>query len=87
MSSATGNRTAGRTGASVDHLSLVAGISVDQRRRLTGRGIETLAALATVPLPATPRIDGIDAAALAPESASRRAYSSKPGNADGESAS
>ena len=50
---------------SVDHLSLVAGISVDQRRRLTGRGIETLAALATVPLPATPRIDGIDAAALA----------------------
>ena len=48
----------------VDHLSLVAGISVDQRRRLTGRGIETLAALATVPLPATPRIDGIDAAAL-----------------------
>ena len=50
---------------SVDHLSLVAGISVDQRRRLTGRGVDTLAALATVPLPATPRIDGIDAAALA----------------------
>ena len=48
----------------VDHLSLVAGISVDQRRRLTGRGVETLATLARLPLPATPRINGIDDAAL-----------------------
>ena len=48
----------------VDHLSLVAGISVYQRRRLTGRGVETLATLARLPLPATPRINGIDDAAL-----------------------
>ena len=48
----------------VDHLSLVAGISGDQRRRLAARGIETLAALATLPLPAAPPIDGIDNAAL-----------------------
>ena len=48
----------------VDHLSLVAGISSHQRRKLAGRGVETLAALATLPLPATPPIDGIDNAAL-----------------------
>ena len=48
----------------VDHLSLVAGVSADQRRRLSGRGVETLAALATLPLPPTTRIDGMDDGAL-----------------------
>ena len=47
-----------------DHLSFVAGLSADQRRRLTAHGVETLAGLAALPLPPASAIEGIDDAAL-----------------------
>ena len=43
----------------VDHLSLVAGITRKQRALLIERSVETLAALASLPLPITPRLDGV----------------------------
>ena len=43
----------------VDHLSLVAGITRKQRALLIERSVETLAALANLPLPITPRLDGV----------------------------
>ena len=47
-----------------DHLSLVAGISARQRRGLQSRGVDTLEALGTLPLPVIPRLEGTSAAAL-----------------------
>jgi uncharacterized protein len=47
-----------------DHLSLVARITRNQRRALAERGVTTTAALATLALPATPRIERIGDAAL-----------------------
>jgi uncharacterized protein len=47
-----------------DHLSLVAGISARQRRSLLSRGVDTLEALGTLPLPVIPRLEGTSAAAL-----------------------
>jgi uncharacterized protein len=47
-----------------DHLSFVAGISRNQRKALTGRGVSTLAALATLPVPQKPKIERIGDAAL-----------------------
>ncbi|HSM39011.1 MAG TPA: TM0106 family RecB-like putative nuclease [Candidatus Limnocylindrales bacterium] len=44
-----------------DHLSLVAGITVHQRKALGGRGIETLTALAGSPIPFDPPLDGASA--------------------------
>ncbi len=48
----------------VDHLSLVAGISRNQRRALAARGMVTLEGLATVALPMTPRPEGMSDAGL-----------------------
>ena len=48
-----------------DHLSLVAGITGGQRRRLVARDIATMADLAALGLPAVPRIDGVGDGALA----------------------
>jgi uncharacterized protein len=47
-----------------DHLSLVAGISRNQRKVLTQREVSTVASLARLPLPARPRIEGIGENAL-----------------------
>jgi len=47
-----------------DHLSLVAGISRNQRKALTGRGVSTVAALAKLSLPAKPKFERIGDAAL-----------------------
>ena len=47
-----------------DHLSLVAGISGRQRTALVQRGIETVAQLATTPIPFHPPIDGSAAAGI-----------------------
>ena len=47
-----------------DHLSLVAGISVNQRKALSERGTTTVAALAVFVLPPTPKIERIGKAAL-----------------------
>jgi len=47
-----------------DHLSLVAGISARQRRGLQARGVDTLEALGTLPLPVSPHLEGTSAAAL-----------------------
>ena len=47
-----------------DHLSLVAGASRHQRRRLEDRGITTLAALGGVALPLDPPLDGVQPASL-----------------------
>ena len=47
-----------------DHLSLVAGITHDQRQRLVARDVATMAALGGLPLPAVPGIDGVSPAAL-----------------------
>jgi predicted RecB family nuclease len=49
----------------VDHLSLVAGISLRQRAALGDHGITTLAALGSLDAAALPRIDGITREALA----------------------
>ena len=43
----------------VDHLSLVAVITRKQRALLVERSVETLAALANLPLPITPRLEGV----------------------------
>ena len=48
-----------------DHLSLVAGITRGQRRRLAARDVATMADLAALGLPAVPRIDGVSDGALA----------------------
>ena len=48
-----------------DHLSLVAGITRGQRRRLVARAVATMADLAALGLPVVPRIDGIGVGALA----------------------
>ena len=48
-----------------DHLSLVAGITRGQRRRLVARDVATMADLAALGLPAVPRIDGVGDGALA----------------------
>ncbi len=42
-----------------DHLSLVAGATRHQRRRLEGRDISTLTGLAQLDLPLTPRLEGV----------------------------
>ncbi len=47
-----------------DHLSLVAGISRNQRKALAGRGVSTVAALAKLALPPKPKIERIGDAAL-----------------------
>ena len=47
-----------------DHLSLVAGISRNQRKALAGRGVSTAAALAKLSLPAKPKFERIGDAAL-----------------------
>jgi uncharacterized protein len=47
-----------------DHLSLVAGISRNQRKALVERGVTTLAGLAELPIPVTPKIERIGDAAL-----------------------
>jgi predicted RecB family nuclease len=47
-----------------DHLSLVAGISRNQRKALGGRGVSTIAALAKLCLPPKPKIERIGNAAL-----------------------
>ena len=47
-----------------DHLSLVAGISGRQRQALTGRDIVTLEALGDLPLPMSPRLEGVGEGAL-----------------------
>ncbi|HUP55453.1 MAG TPA: TM0106 family RecB-like putative nuclease [Methylomirabilota bacterium] len=47
-----------------DHLSLVAGISGRQRQALTGRDIATLEGLGDLPLPMSPRLEGIGENAL-----------------------
>ena len=47
-----------------DHLSLVAGASRHQRRRLEDRGITTLAALGRIALPLDPPLDGVQPASL-----------------------
>jgi uncharacterized protein len=47
-----------------DHLSLVAGISRNQRKALAGRGVFTVAALAKLSLPPKPKIERIGDAAL-----------------------
>lgn len=47
-----------------DHLSLVAGISRNQRKALVERGVSTVAALAKLILPAKPKIERIGDAAL-----------------------
>jgi uncharacterized protein len=47
-----------------DHLSLVAGISRNQRKALMERNITTMASLANLTLPQTPQIDRIGKAAL-----------------------
>ena len=48
-----------------DHLSLVAGITRGQRRRLVARDVATMTDLAALGLPAVPRIDGVGDGALA----------------------
>ena len=48
-----------------DHLSLVAGITRGQRRRLVARAIPTMADLAALGLPVVPRLDGVGDGALA----------------------
>lgn len=48
-----------------DHLSLVAGITRNQRARLADRGVETLARLGALELPMRPSLDGVGAATLA----------------------
>ncbi len=48
-----------------DHLSLVAGITRGQRRRLVERGVTTMADLGALGLPVEPAVDGVSAAALA----------------------
>lgn len=48
-----------------NHLSLVAGITRNQRKQLVARNIETLEALATLRLPIEPKIERIGEAALA----------------------
>src|SRR6266550_802931 len=47
-----------------DHLSLVAGITNNQRQALVERQVRQLAQLATLPLPVTPKIERIAAAPL-----------------------
>ena len=47
-----------------DHLSLVAGITRNQRKQLVAHDIRTLGALGTLELPVLPKIDGIGEAAL-----------------------
>jgi len=47
-----------------DHLSLVAGITRNQRKVLVGREVETVACLAGLPLPTHPKIEGIGDTAL-----------------------
>ena len=47
-----------------DHLSLVAGITRGQRRRLVERGVTTMTDLATVSLPLAPPLEGVSAGAL-----------------------
>ena len=47
----------------VDHLSLVAGITRKQRALLIERSVETLADLASLPLPITPGLDGVSTVA------------------------
>ena len=47
-----------------DHLSLVAGISRNQRKALVGRGVDTVADLAKLALPPKPKIERIGDAAL-----------------------
>jgi uncharacterized protein len=47
-----------------DHLSLVAGITRNQRKALVGRQVDTVARLALLPLPPNPAIEGIGDTAL-----------------------
>ena len=47
-----------------DHLSLVAGISRNQRKALVGRGVSTIVALASLSLPAKPKFERVGDAAL-----------------------
>ena len=47
-----------------DHLSLVAGITRGQRRRLVERGVTTMTDLAALRLPMDPRLEGVTAGAL-----------------------
>jgi uncharacterized protein len=48
-----------------DHLSFVAGISARQRQALVERGVTTLEALGELPLPMSPRLEGVGEGALA----------------------
>ena len=48
-----------------DHLSLVAGITRGQRRRLVARDVPTMADLASLEVPVVPRIEGVGDGALA----------------------
>ena len=48
-----------------DHLSLVAGITRGQRRRLIARDVRTMADLGALGVPVVPRIDGVGDRALA----------------------
>ena len=48
-----------------DHLSLVAGITRGQRRRLVERDVTTMAGLGALGLPMVPPVDGVGSAALA----------------------
>ena len=50
---------------SCNHLSLVAGITRGQRRRLVERNVTTMTDLAALALPVVPRLDGVSAGALA----------------------
>jgi uncharacterized protein len=47
-----------------DHLSLVAGISRNQRELLVERGVDTMTALSRLPLPVVPRLKGVSSAAI-----------------------
>ncbi len=48
-----------------DHLSLVAGVTRGQRRRLVERGVTTMTDLGALGLPVAPPVDGVGGAALA----------------------
>ena len=63
--SATGSSPAREQRRADDHLSLVAGITRGQRRRLVAREVATMTDLAALGLPAVPRIDGVGDGALA----------------------
>ena len=69
-----------------DHLSLVAGITRGQRRRLVARDVATMADLAALGLPAVPRSTA-SATARWPGSANRRGCRIRRGGSAGASTS